>query len=184
MSKQYRRLIVLCEDRQQEVFVRAYLTSLGFRYDQLEFKTNPKGKGSGEQFVREEYLKEVKAYRCKRHRLSIGLIALIDADPAYSVEERIRQFDTVLENSDQKKRQDDESIAIIVPKRNIETWIHYLQGKAVNEDDEYAKFDKREAMCKDSVKKLAQQICPIGLPENAPQSMQQACDELRRVLPG
>ena len=25
------------------------------------------------------------------------------------------------------------------------------QGKAVNEDNEYAKFDKREAMCKKSV---------------------------------
>ena len=81
MSRQYVRLVIICEDRQQEVFARAYLVSIGFRYDQIDFKVNPKGKGAGEQFVRNEYLKEVKTYRSKRHSLSIGLIALVDAEP-------------------------------------------------------------------------------------------------------
>lgn len=38
-----------------------------------------------------------------------------------------------------------ETIAIFVYKRNIETWIHYLERKIVNEEDTYAKLDKNEA---------------------------------------
>ncbi|MEQ8386222.1 MAG: hypothetical protein RH949_28070 [Coleofasciculus sp. A1-SPW-01] len=35
-------------------------------------------------------------------------------------------------------------------KRNIETWIHFLQGETVDEETEYSKYQK-EAACKPSV---------------------------------
>jgi len=36
------------------------------------------------------------------------------------------------------KRQSDEKIAIFVPKRNIETWISYLQDQTQTVDEETA----------------------------------------------
>ncbi|MEH2140100.1 hypothetical protein [Nostoc sp.] len=80
----------------------------------------------------------------------------------------------------------DEKIAIFVPKRNIETWIHYLQtGEVVEEEakkSKYPKFPKNEAICKPGVE-LANQCSQGSLDENAPPSLQAACEELQRLLP-
>ncbi|NER25589.1 MAG: hypothetical protein F6J86_24335 [Symploca sp. SIO1B1] len=64
----------------------------------------------------------------------------------------------------------------------IETWIHYLQGEAVNELQEYAKFDKDESSCKPYVENLAEQCRSQNIPEDTPESLQAACGELQRLL--
>lgn len=176
------RLIILCEDLQQEVFARQFFMSRGFRRHELDFKRSLSGKGSGEQYVRKRYVKEVISYRRKSTYIkSIALVAIIDAD-TYSVQQRLKQLDSALEDNGQAKRQSHEKIAIFVPKRNIETWIHYLMGKDVNEDSAYSKFSAHESRCKPLVKKLAEEICPVGLPQDAPSSLQTACKELARIL--
>jgi len=80
------------------------------------------------------------------------------------------------------KRQSDEKIAIFVPKRNIETWISYLQDQTqtVDEETAYPKY-KKESVCKPLVEKLAVNRSQ-SLPENAPSSLKVACDELLRIL--
>jgi hypothetical protein len=78
------------------------------------------------------------------------LVAVVDADTA-SVQERIRQFDEALEAQKILPLQDQDCVARLVPKHNVETWLLCLNGVAVNEVLDYKgtrkDFDKliREA---------------------------------------
>ncbi|MBC6452667.1 MAG: hypothetical protein GDA43_05235 [Hormoscilla sp. SP5CHS1] len=179
MSQRRSTVVILCEDRQQEVFARHFLQKRGFP-GPFAVKICPKNKQSGEQYMRELYPMEVKAYRSKKNYLAISLVVVIDADK-YTVADRLHQLDTALEEDSQPRRQEEEQIAIFVPKRNIETWIYYLQGETVDEETAYPKL-LRESDCKSDVEELAQQ-CPRGLDENAPRSLHMACDELQKILP-
>lgn len=180
MSQRRVQIVILCEDRQQEVFARYFLKKRGFTG---LFRTNicPAGSQSGEQYVRSQYPVEVKAYRQNRNRVSIALVVLIDADRG-TLQDRLNQLASILDEDAQEKRRSDEAIAIFVPKRNIETWIHYLQGETANEEDAYAKYEKNEAVCKTYVENLADRCYAQDLPEDAPRSLQAACGELQRLL--
>lgn len=179
MTQRKVRVTVLCEDRQQEVFARYFLEKRGFHPRKIRYLLLPKGTQSGEQYVRECYRTEVKAYRSNKNHLSIALIVLIDADNK-SVAERLNQLDSALEDDSQAKRQQDEKIAVFVPKRNIETWIHYLQEETVDEETAYQKLEK-EGDCKPGVEKLVNQ-CDRGLAEDAPPSLHTACSEWQRII--
>ncbi len=73
-------------------------------------------------------------------------------------------------------RVDDETVAIAAPKRNIETWIHYLAGVTVNERDAYPKLDKKRD-CKPAVDHLVKLCKSTGPPLGAPRSLAMACNE-------
>ena len=181
MSRQGMRLVILCEDLQQEVFARPFFFRRGFHRHKIQIIRNSNAKGSAEQFVRTYYAQEVRAYRSKSTYLSRGLVVVIDAD-TYTVEQRLKQLDSALEATGQPKRQPNEKMAIFVPKRNIETWIHYLMGESVDEASAYSKFSGHERKCKSYVDELVKKICPVGLPEDAPPSLHAACEELQRIL--
>lgn len=180
MSQRRVQIVILCEDRQQEVFARHFLKMRGFT-GIIRAKICPAGSQSGEQFVRTQYPMEVKAYRQNKNRVSIGLVVLIDADKC-TLQERLNQLADALSEDSQTERRWDEAIAIFIPKRNIETWIHHLQGEVVNEEDSYAKFENNEAFCKPYVESLAEECRSQNLSENAPESLQAACGELQRLL--
>ncbi len=181
MTKPRVQFVILCEDSQQEVFARCFLYSRGVNRYQIRVERSPDGKGAGEQFVRENYPQEVRLYRSRSTHLSNCLAVLIDADMT-TMNQRLSELDNMLDNDSQSRRQKDEKIAIFVPKRNIETWIHYLKGSAVDEETTYPKLN-REGECKPEVKKLARREYPPGWPENAPPSLRAACGELQRILP-
>ncbi len=166
MSQRRVQIVILCEDRQQEVFARHFLKKRGFT-GLFRPKICPPGSQSGEQYVRSQYPVEVKAYRQNKNRVSIALVVLIDADRG-TLQDRLNQLASILDEDAQEKRRSDEAIAIFVPKRNIETWIHYLQGETVNEEDAYAKYEKNEAVCKTYVENLADRCYAQDLPEDAP----------------
>jgi hypothetical protein len=180
MTQNRRTIVVLCEDRQQYLFALYFLKKKGFAGNFVA-QICPSGKQAGEQYVRDRYAAEVKAHRSKRNHLNICLVMMIDADVG-TVANRIRQLDASLEEKHEAKRQEKENIAIFVPKRNIETWIHYLQGDfhEVNEDTAYSKL-ANQGECKPYVEKLADR-CSLGLPQSAPSSMHDACSELQRIL--
>ena len=180
MSQRRVQIVILCEDKQQEVFAIHFLQKRGFTLDR-NFRTEICPKGAGEQFVREKYAQEVVEYRRQRNKRSGMLIVLIDADKK-TVEERLKQLDDALIENSQQLRQPSEAIAIFVPKRNIETWIHYLQGTNVDEETEYRKF-KKQSDCKQYLDQLVNQCYQGNLEENAPPSLKAACGELQRILP-
>ncbi|TWH51339.1 hypothetical protein [Dulcicalothrix desertica] len=165
---------------QQEVFARYFLKKRGFN-GLFRAKICLPSSQSGEQYVRTQYPAEVKAYRQNRNRVSIGLVMIIDADTSIP-QERLDWLARALALDFQESRQPDEAIAIFVPKRNIETWIYWLQGETVNEEDPYSKFPNAEASCKPDVENLAEQCRSQNLPALARESLQLACGELQRLL--
>ncbi len=175
MTQNRQTIVILCEDSQQYLFARYFLQRKGFT-GHFVAQICPSGKQSGEQYVRENYAAEVKGYRSQKNRKKICLVVVIDAD-TLTVAERIRQLEMTL----QEKRQLKENIAIFVPKRNIETWIHYLQsGEPIDEIAAYSKLIN-QGECKPFVEKLADQ-CVQSLPTNAPPSLHDACMELKRII--
>lgn len=175
----YTKITLLCEDRQQEVFARHFLESCGIDKHDIYPDTCPKGKGAGEQYVRENFPRQVISYRKISHRLSAGLVVLTDAD-VLEVAERLRQLAGALEENRIPQPTQRERIGVFVPKRNIETWIFYLMGQAVNEDEVYPHFQKK-GECKPFVRDLALNR-KHSLPENVPPSLKTACRELPRIL--
>jgi hypothetical protein len=107
-------------------------------------------------------------------------VAVIDADTD-TVTQRLTELDLALADDGQQNRQPQEKIAVFIPKRNIETWIHYLMGEVVDEQTNYRKLPK-ESDCRPYVENLARNICLTGLSSDAPPSLQTACDELQRIL--
>ena len=175
---EYTQVVILCEDHQQEVFARHFLTKCGINRRRIRVRVAPGGKGSGEQFVRQKYPEEIQYLRSRSY-LNIALAVLVDADTR-SVRDRLRQLDDELVSKSLPRRQSDEKIGIFVPKRNIDTWIRYLQGETVNEVEAYPRLEK-EGDCKPFVAKLAE-IRHQPLPDNAPSSLKSACGELSRIL--
>lgn len=173
-------VVVLCEDRQQEAFLRRFLKRAGTTYRVLRVEVSPKGRGSGEQFVRERFAKELAYYRSRQHCVQQALIVMIDADRD-SVPDRIEQLERAVEQHGQKRRQPNEHVAIFSPARNIETWFAYLDGLNVDEQQEYPRLE-RERDCQRHVEVLFQ-MCQQGrLREPAPPSLEAACTEYHRRL--
>ena len=177
----YTSIVLLCEDRQQEVFARQFLRSRGIEKHQIYPDVNPKGKGAGEQYVREKYPRYVKSYREKAIHLSNALVVLTDADNL-TVQARLQCLADELQKSGEPPRAPKERIGVFVPKRNIETWIYFLQGQSVDEETAYPKFTGNESVCKPYVKALAQNYRQ-PLPDYAPTSLTAACRETARIFP-
>ena len=85
-------VIILCEDRQHEVFMWTFLVSRGVSPHRIRVRIAPEGRGSGEQYVRRQYPEEVNLYRSKCHHLNIALATMIDADTKSVIE---RQNETL-----------------------------------------------------------------------------------------
>lgn len=174
------RLTILCEDLQHDYFVRHYFLDRGFRPHEIRIVRSSQGRGAGEQFVREHFPAEVQAYRQKASHQSVALVVVIDAD-TQSVAQRINSLNQALRQNGQAERQPNDRIALFVPKRNIETWIHYPLHSIVDEETVYPKLGK-PSDCLPAVRMYVQTICPSGLPNEAPPSLHVACQELARIL--
>ncbi|RKZ42133.1 MAG: hypothetical protein DRR16_06740 [Candidatus Parabeggiatoa sp. nov. 3] len=190
MSRRRVQLVILCEDIQHRAFAKGLFEARGFR--NIRFLPIPEGKGAATQYIFERYPNRVKAYRILAHRnySCHALAVFIDADNR-TIENRLKELDEKLEQNDLEKRQNKDKIALFVPKMNIETWSMYLMegvvdGKRINEETSYKDDYKRLYRVRDCIayaKTLANEICPSNrLPFDAPSSLHQACDEIKRTL--
>ena len=175
MSIRRVKIVLLCEDSQHEAFTRRFLNGMGWNTRELRVEKSPSAGGSAEQWVRERFPIELNAYRQRRQRAASALIAMVDAD-SRAVRDRINEFENECVSRQTPFRNDDEAVAIAVPKRNIETWICYLNGEAVDEETTYAKLS-RERECKPAVENLVGLCQSRGLSGDAPPSLSASCDE-------
>ncbi|RKH47218.1 hypothetical protein [Corallococcus sicarius] len=179
------RYVVLCEDLQSSVFISRALKQLGVKQHQIRIEPLPSSTegGAGEQYVRKHTPAQVKAHRSLQARVRTALIIHIDADPANSVQDRRQQLDAALKEQGQSPVTASERIARLVPKRNIETWIHfYLDGPPVDEAQAYAKYTGNERACAPAAESFAQDAAGNVQPPQAPGSLLLGLDEFRRVL--
>ena len=188
-------IILLCEDLQQEVFVRRFFKKMGSN-EQIRVERSNRGEGAGVQFVIDHFPEELKKYR-KYSYLTRPLIVMIDADDT-TVADRIGKLEAKCRDHNipfrdrkergQRKKENPqvkkENVIIAVPQCNIETWIHYLEGNEVNETEDYKPVGRRkERDCDSAVEELVKLCRAKELNANAPESLKHACKEYRERMP-
>lgn len=180
MNRKASKVIAICEDFQHRVFLYRMLKQVGFTKYDIDIDNAPPGRGSAEQFVRERYPIEVKEYRRRVNSLGVRLIVMIDAD-SYTFQDRQQQLAQSLSDAGVERRDSRECIALLIPRRNIETWIHSLFGTPVDETTAYSKFRNRESECQPAVDQLLEYLRG-EVPTSLPDSLRRGCKELKQRL--
>lgn len=171
------RIVLLCEDSQTDAFVRRFLRHRNFRSRDIATRPLPAGRQSGEQWVREEYPDELRAIRGRQNAY---LIVVTDADTNTTAARRA-QLDAACRREGVRQRDDRDPVLVIVPRRNIETWLTYLGGATVDEDTEYLK-PKRDGDCVAQADALFRMCHEVQrLDEGAPPSLREACEEYPKL---
>ena len=112
------KIVLLCEDKQTDSFVRNFLKHRNFTTRDIRTLLPKLGSGSGEQWVRKRYPEELKAIR---NRKNAYLIVVIDADTGDTAD-RHQQLETECrENGVSPRDHTDANVLHIIPRRNIET---------------------------------------------------------------
>ena len=180
MSRRQVQLVILCEDRQHSAFARRFAEASGWEKRQIEILLSPKGRGCGEQWGREQYVREVRKLRSAPH-VARAVVTVIDED-TQGAGRRDAQLAKALVAAGLPARKADEGVLHVIPARNIETWLAYLRGEAVDATTVYPKL-AHERDCRPLVDRL-KTMCDAGqLRETAPPSLVSACVEYRKRLP-
>jgi hypothetical protein len=152
---------------------------MGWETRAIRVEKAPGGRGAGEQFVRERYPRELKAHRSRP--VSQALVVLIDGD-SEGLSARLRQLDEACREADVAVRARHEAVAIFIPTWNIETWLAYLDGTAVDEGRaNYTKLP-RERECQRHVDGLVRMCREGELRRPSPPSLEAACGEYNQRL--
>ncbi len=166
-------ILVLVEDRAQQKFIRTYLSCLGLdhppRYEPL-----PRGSGSGEQYVRERFpvLLQESASSLGRGVSSLAIV-MIDADRLGATQRKQQLLGNIVPP---------EHLLLLVPARNVETWVAALLGETVDEVQDYKpQFNKP-----DSIKRAAEHLYALTrpntpIPSHLPASLRDAIPEFNKI---
>ncbi|MCF7920421.1 MAG: hypothetical protein K9N06_10975 [Candidatus Cloacimonetes bacterium] len=127
--------------------------------------------------MREQFTKELRYYRSRT--ASAILIVMIDGD-LKSIQERIEKLKRECDVENIEFRKNDEKVLIVVPARNIETWVYFLQGNKVDDRADY-KRKVSDKDCKNTAKKLVE-MCDNKEPLTGCPSLIAACEEYRSVF--
>ena len=173
------QLVLLCEDRQQEAFARRFLNATGWETRAMRVEKAPGGRGSGEQFVRERFPRELKAHRSRP--VSQTLVVMMDGD-AEGPTARLQQLDKACREAGVAERARNERVAVFIPTWNIETWLAYLDGEPVEEGRPDYRRLASERECQHHVETLVHMCRADKLREPAPPSLEAACNEYRMRL--
>ncbi|MDB9315335.1 hypothetical protein PN462_19625 [Spirulina sp. CS-785/01] len=185
------KFIILCEDIDQDRFIRKYLNLRGV--DKRKIRNFPNVKGlkveNNNAKVLAYYAQLVKSYRRLKNSQDIAVIAMVDADNQ-SLEHRLRSFNMALDEEEGKRnkdlRQPDEKIAIFIPARNIETWFEYiLENSDCNEEEDYKNNrlsdQERIKIAEQAAEIAVKTLCPQRLADSGLPSLHHACRELARL---
>jgi hypothetical protein len=169
------QIIVLAEDDNQLRLINRHLRKRGYTHHQIR-----RVKCGGLTRLYEEFPTEVEAFRQVLSRRSGALLIVADADDL-TVAERIAILDAKLAEASHPARQRDEPIFFVVPRRNIETWIFYLTGNAVDEGSDY-KPRCTPSTVDEAAPIFAARTWPRqAQPDDTPPSFLAACEELWRL---
>ncbi len=181
MSDRIANIFILVEDVAQQNLVRRYLEACGHNLRGLRLLPLPNGKGSGEKRVRDDYARQVAACRSSLGRKTKALlVVMIDADTG-AVAQRYGQLAQQLKNAGAAPRRADEPIAVLVPKRHVETWIRALLGKAVDEVNDFTSPAPEPDEIHSAARSLHQMTRPNAVPPSGPPSLVASIQEWQRV---
>ena len=172
------KVVLLCEDAQTESFVRRFLRPRNIRHRDVFAKPLPHGAQSGEQWVRTQFPKELKAIRARQ---GAWLVVVIDADTRTTEAIHVWLNDECRTRGVPARTPDD-PVVVAVPKRNIETWFRFLKtGERPSEEQQYPRLN-RVGDCHPLAEKLFR-MCheEQKLTPSAPPSLVAACSEYRKL---
>lgn len=130
-------VVLVVEDQMHERFFRRWLREhVRVNHRDIRVVAPPPGSGSGEQFVRRQFPVEVRQHRIVSARRGALLLGVIDADVG-EWRSHYEQLRTGVNAGD--------DIFVFVPKRNIETWLHQLNGLEASEEDSYKRLYREDA---------------------------------------
>lgn len=174
------QVLVLCEDGQTSSFALRYLKSKGFSSHKIRILVSPSASGSAYTYVLNNFPVELENLR--KDSVSRKLLAIIDEDGRGR---SIADFQEACKKANVLFRTDKEPVAILIPKRNIETWIYFLEHQsAVDETKDYktqVHHGTPTVCCKQAVRVL-DEICSGNDRANWPSSLAAACPEIQRLL--
>lgn len=176
------QVILLVEDRRQQQLISRYLRRLGL-WHVTRAVAVPSGRGSGAQWVLEQFPIEVARYRSRANRAATKLIIFIDAD-THTVHDRMQQLERALkEAAVHRINEKEEQVARLISKRNVETWILSLNLERVEETTDYKDqhLDWTE-MIPSAAETLYQWARPNALiPRSCVDSLRTDISELQRI---
>lgn len=139
------------------------------------------GQGDAARFVLDRVAREARALR--RGPPSARLVVCLDADTG-TPQDRCSDLDSRLKSAGLDDDRSRESIAYVVPQRNIETWKHFASCEAVDEGTDYKRGHRSEWKSED-FQRVGALLAKDPIPkENPPNSLSTARSELRRIVPG
>lgn len=179
MSSKRVDTIILCEGDQDEAFLRRLIERVSPSGQSPRVEKSPKARGSGESWVIRRFPHELKALRRATAHRSARLVVMVDGDGGTHQSRRMRIEDECLRAGVDPPAAD-EPVFILVPCRNIETWIAYLGGQAVDEIATYPRLqDKKD--CKVQVAALAEMCQLRKLRPPAPAALEAGCRAYRQL---
>ena len=174
------RIVLLCEDRQHEAFVRRFLKEVGWNLRDIRVEKAPRGRGSAEQYVRKRFPGELRAVRSKRGEKAY-LILMVDGDDQGSAGRTASLERACIEQQVDPPSNSDQ-VLVCVPTWNIETWLAYLGGEEVEESrPNYPRLD-RPRDCLPHVRKLAEMCRNWALLPPYPPSLEDTCTRYRHLF--
>jgi len=167
------RIVLLCEDRQHETFVKRFLCRSGWSLRDFRVEKSPHGRGSAEQFVRKQFPKELKAVRAKGAE-RVRLIVMIDGDDQGAVRRRASLDDACIEHGVVATSEAD-NVFICVPTWSIETWFAFLDGQDIDESTRDYPRLARVRDCDVHAEKLVELCRGLSKSPPLPPSLEDAC---------
>lgn len=187
MNNRASQIIVLCEDKLHDVFVRRFLKKWGVANRTVRVLDYPQGAGSGAAYVIANYPEQLKAVRSRS--AGTALIVVVDADNR-TVKQRADDLKNSLKQASMPDVGNDEPVCCVIPKRSIDTWLKWLQGDSVDEEMSYKQqlgFRMKESEAHSLIDILAEKCRRREKLETPPDSLSKACgqfEKIRSVLSG
>lgn len=164
------------------MFVRRALIALGYGAHEIRVVPFPRGGlGSGEQHVRERFGAQLEAYRRRASRRRAALVVHVDAD-LLTVEARWEALVDTLRAGGVPPPAANEAVAVLIPRREIETWIHFfLDGPPIDEAVSYPKYKGRESETWPAAEAFARHARDATTPTDAPPSLLHGLAKARQL---
>jgi hypothetical protein len=182
VSERVSETIILCEDDTHCRLVKAYMKECGLNTIEPTCRTKIASRmvqGGNVKWVLNQFPIELAAVRARNTRARTLLIVVADADEG-NVADRIAEFHRASPITG------DDSLVLLIPRRNMETWILFAvtPSNIVNEEDDYKKSNK--SFDKSLFRAAAKQIhgwahdIPVLTLDNVP-SLVASLHEWRRI---
>lgn len=118
------KIVLVCEGWRDQRFAVSFLKAAGINPRSIEPKTNPSG--SGYDWVKRQFLSEVKYLQ--QFREGRGVLGIIDEDGQGDMA-RVNDISNCLRSENLPVINPSEGRCLLLPKRNIETWLYWLTGQ-------------------------------------------------------